>query len=101
MPHKKVDRARLFLSYDALKGFKEMLSEEEYVRRKELSEDRCYELDWKIHQIKEGDLIEITYYTGKAYQIVRGEVQVIDLDKGYIYINDQKINLKNLFSLEL
>lgn len=101
MPHKKVDRARLFLSYDALKGFKEMLLEEEYVPKKELSEDRCYELDWKIHQIQTGDLVEVIYYTGSTYSKIRGKVQLINLDQHIIYINDHKIYLQNLFSLEL
>lgn len=55
---KKVDRARLFLSFDALKGFKELLVEDTSVPRKELCEDQCYELDWKIHQLKEGDQVE-------------------------------------------
>ena len=50
---KKVDRARLFLSFDALKGFKELLVEDTSIPRKELCEDQCYELDWKIHQLKE------------------------------------------------
>lgn len=101
MPHKKVDRARLFLSYDALKGFKEMLVEEEYVPKKELSEDRCYELDWKIHQLQIGDFVEVIYYTGSTYSKIRGEVQLIDLDKRILYIKDHKIYLQNLFSLEL
>jgi hypothetical protein len=30
--HKKVDRARLFLIFDALKGFKELLLEKNYVK---------------------------------------------------------------------
>lgn len=101
MPHKKVDRARLFLSYDALKGFKEMLVEEEYVPKKELSEDRCYELDWKIRELQVGDLVEVIYYTGSTYSKIRGEVQFIDLNQHIIYIKDHKIDLRNLFSLEL
>ncbi len=51
--HKKVDRARLFLSFDALKGFKELLQEDTKIPRKELCEDQYYELNWKIHQIQE------------------------------------------------
>ena len=55
--HKKVDRARLFLSYDALKGFKELLQEDTTIPRKELCEDQFYELDMKILQIQEGNTI--------------------------------------------
>ena len=77
---KKVDRARLFLSYDALKGFKELLQEDTTMPRKELCEDQYYELDWKIHQIQEGDTIEIVYYTGSSYSQIRGIVQTVNLN---------------------
>lgn len=73
--HKKVDRARLFLSFDALKGFKELL--------------------------QEGDEVELVYYTGSSYSKIRGTIQIVNLNDHYIYINDHKIQLKNIFSLEL
>ena len=99
--HKKVDRARLFLSYDALKGFKELLQEDTTIPRKELCEDQCYELDWKIHQIQEGDEIEVIYYTGYSYSKIRGIIQTVNLEDRCIYINNHKIQLNNIFSLEL
>lgn len=99
--HRKVDHARLFLSYDALKGFKELLQEDNTIPKKELCEDQYYELDWKIHQIHEGDEIEITYYTGYSYPKIKGIVQIINLEDHYIYINNHKIQLNNIFSLEL
>lgn len=98
---KKVDRARLFLSYDALKGFKELLQEDTTIPRKELCEDQYYELNWKIHQIQEGDTIEVVYYTGSSYSQIRGIVQTVNLNDHYIYINHHKIQLKNICSLEL
>ena len=99
--HKKVDRARLFLSYDALKGFKELLQEDTTIPRKELCEDQYYELDWKIHQIQEGDEIELIHYKGYSYSKIRGIIQTVNLEDRYIYINDHKIQLKNICSLEL
>ncbi|EEF93064.1 hypothetical protein CATMIT_02372 [Catenibacterium mitsuokai DSM 15897] len=98
---KKVDRARLFLSFDALKGFKELLIEDTSVPRKELCEDQYYELDWKIHQLKEGDQVEVIYYTGSSYSKITGIVQSINLTHHYIYINNHKIQLMNICSLEL
>lgn len=98
---KKVDRARLFLSYDALKGFKELLVEDTSIPRKELCEDQYYELDWKIHQLQEEDQVEVVYYTGSSYSKMIGIVQTINLDHHYIYIDNHKIQLKNICSLEL
>ena len=55
----KLNRAKLFLSYDALKGFKEKIHEKEriIVEKPILSDDQLFELDWKIHQIKKGMVI--------------------------------------------
>ena len=95
--HKKVDRARLFLSFDALKGFKELLQEDTTIPRKELCEDRYYELDWKIHQIQEGDEVELVYYTGSSYSKIRGTIQIVNLNDHYIYLNNHKNQLYNMF----
>ena len=60
----KLNRAKLFLSYDALKGFKERIHEKEriVVSKPVLSEDQLYELDWKIKQAKVGEMISVVYF---------------------------------------
>ena len=62
-----LNRAKLFLSYDALKGFKERIHEKEriIVEKPVLLEDQLYELDWKIKQIKVGMMINIIYFSMK------------------------------------
>ena len=55
----------------------------------------------KIHQIQEGDEVELVYYTGSSYSKIRGTIQIVNLNDHYIYINNHKIQLKNIFSLEL
>ena len=95
--HKKVDRARLFLSFDALKGFKELLQEDTTIPKKELCEDQSYELNWKIHQIQEGDEVELVYYTGSSYSKIRGTIQIVNLNDHYIYIKTIKYSLKISF----
>lgn len=63
----KADRAKLFLPFDALKGFREALAEKEriVVPKTELSEDRKEELDRLLHQIKPGDIITVVYFITK------------------------------------
>ena len=67
--NKRLNRAKLFLSYDALKGFKERIHEKEriIVEKPILSDDQLYELDWKIHQIKQGMMLEVIYYEKDIY----------------------------------
>lgn len=82
---KKVDRARLFLSFDALKGFKELLVEDTSVPRKELCEDQCYELDWKIHQLKEGDQVEVIYYI--LVHLIQKSQELYNLSTSFIILS--------------
>ena len=61
MQSRTLNRAKLFLSFDSLKGYKEMVKKKEriVVKRPELSEDSYYELNWKIHQVRVGEMIKI------------------------------------------
>ena len=68
-----VGRAKLFLSFDALKGFRSYIKEKErvIVQRPSLSEDDYFNLDRKIHYIKKSylsqqksiDNVTLIYYT--------------------------------------
>ena len=83
MQPNQLNRAKLFLSYDALKGFKERIHAKEriVVKKPILSEDQLYELDWKIKQIKPGMMISVVYFDNYQYVYKEGIVTQIDLDK--------------------
>lgn len=55
---KRADRAKQFMPFDALKGYREALKERERIKapKRDLSEDYMEELDRKFHQIKKNDL---------------------------------------------
>ena len=61
------ERAKIFAPFDALKGFREMLSEAEIVheQRRELSVDQIEYLSSIINTLEFGMLIEVTYYVEK------------------------------------
>ena len=82
MQPNQLNRAKLFLSYDALKGFKERIHAKEriVVEKPILSEDQLYELDWKIKQIKPGMMISVVYFDNYQYVYKEGIVTQIDLD---------------------
>lgn len=104
----KLNRAKLFLSYDALKGFKEKIHEKEriIVEKPILSDDQLFELDWKIHQIKKGMVIEVIYYeiykkNNGFYIYKKGIVADVDLDnKREIQIVDKAILISNILKIE-
>ena len=78
----RANRAQIFQSFDALKGFREILKEKErvIVPKKMLSEDDLAELDYKIHQVKIGMIIQITYYDNGQYIQIEGKVAKLDPD---------------------
>ena len=104
MQSRTLNRAKLFLSFDSLKGYKEMVKKKEriVVKRPELSEDSYYELDWKIHQIKEGELIKIIYFDRFEFISLEGMVTAIDLEnKKQIKIVDKVIAIDNIMKIEM
>lgn len=103
MPN-KAQRAKLFLSFDALKGFQEFLRQEEriVVPCRILSEDEYAQLEWKIHMIKPHDIITIIYYDGNDHVKLCGMVAKIDLiSTKTIQIVDKIIKIQDIVDIEL
>ena len=97
-----LNRAKLFLSYDALKGFKERIHEKEkiIVSKPVLSEDQLYELDWKIKQIKVEMMISVIYFDKDQYVYKKGIVTNVDLEyKKSITIVDKCISINNIINI--
>ena len=81
--HPKMDRAeraKQFIPFDALKGFREALAEKERITipRKELSKDWEAELDEKLHRVQRMDLVTAEYYQDGEYVQVTGTVAAVD-----------------------
>lgn len=104
MQPNQLNRAKLFLSYDALKGFKERIHAKEriVVEKPILSEDQLYELDWKIKQIKPGMMISVIYFDNNQYVYKEGIVAQIDLDnKNFIVIVSTKIKIISIMKINI
>ena len=61
-------RAKQFLPFDALNGFREALAEKEQcpVFKKDLSDDQKEWLDRILRQIRKTDMIEVEYFHSMA-----------------------------------
>lgn len=103
MPKSRAKRAQIFQSFDALKGFREILNEQErvIVPKKELSEDDLNQLDYIIHQIKVGMIVQVIYYEKNQYVKLEGIVSKFNLDTKIIQIVKTKINLLDILSIEI
>lgn len=97
----KADRARQFLPFDALKGYKEaiMAKRKVVIEKKELSEDDAENLSYKFNQIKVGTIIKVIYFSNEEYVACEGMVSKIDLDNKVIQIVKTKINVNDIVNI--
>lgn len=96
-------RAQIFQSFDALKGFRELLKEQEYVvvPMKQLSEDALEQLNYTIYQVKVGMMVRLIYAEKGVYIQVEGKVSKLNLDTKMIQIVKKKINIPTIVSIEI
>lgn len=73
-------RAKQFMPFDALKGFREAIAEKEriIVPKRDLSEEQKAQLERKIRQIQKEDIITVEYFQNREYVQVTGRVTRID-----------------------
>ncbi|CAM3168258.1 YolD-like family protein [Streptobacillus ratti] len=98
-----MDRAKQFVSYSPLKGFYELIHEKEILlqERMELSEEQYEELNFKINNIRKGDILKIKWYKEKGYVETFGKVSNIDLENGIIVIIKEKISIEDIVEIEI
>jgi len=103
MQNNKLDRARQFLPFDALKGFREMLleKEREIEERRELSLDNIEAIDLTFKDINIGTKIKIIYYDEYHYIEIIDIVKRIDNIDKKIYLNNKIIDFKDIIRIEI
>ena len=95
-------RAKLFLPFDSLKGFRDYLKckERVVVDKKQLSSDACEVLDRKLQQIQKGQMVKIVYYDQQEYVKVEGMVSKFDPEYlRLIQIVDKVINIHDIIEI--
>ena len=98
----KIQRAHIFSAFDALKGFREMLKEQErvIVPKRMLSEDDLEILNQKIHAVEKGMMVTLIYFENGDYVKKTGRVAKISFDENYIQIVKTKIPLKSIVDIQ-
>lgn len=98
----KIQRAHIFSAFDALKGFREMLKEQErvIVPKRMLSEDDLEILNQKIHAVEKGMMVTLIYFENGDYVKKTGRVAKISFGENYIQIVKTKIPLKSIVDIQ-
>lgn len=96
------NRAKQFMPFDALKGFREALAEKErvVVLKKELSEDKKSELNYKLRQLQKMDIVTVDYFREGEYVQITGVVSAIDKEGKILSIVNTKIAFDDISDLQ-
>lgn len=97
------DRARQFLPFDALKGFKDLIKEVERVKvnKKELTEENIEKLSKTILSLEKGMMVKVIYFEQDEYLKLEGIVSKIDITNRFIMIVKKRISLDDIFEIEV
>lgn len=99
----EVDRASQFLSFDALKGFKEaiLLKEKKEENKKILFDDFNDILNLKLKKIKKGDIIKIKSFYNLEYIETVSEVKEINYSFKYLLLSNSKIYFDDILDISI
>ena len=104
----RLNRAKLFAPYDALKPFESTVHAKDtvYVRRKELSEFAQECLDQRLRRLERSDVVTVTWFQATetdrdSGQYVTGTGTVTKIDRIYrvIYLDKQAIPVRDILDL--
>ena len=102
----RLDRAKQFLPFDALDGFRELLkkAEVEIEEKRDLSEESLSALEKEFNKMEVNSMIKVNYYNYqlKKYVEISGIVTEINRIKKKITIDKERnINISDIQSLEV
>ena len=99
------ERAKIFAPFDALKGFREMLAQDEIIHEPKIEprEDLICELSNTINSLKVGMMIEVKYYVAECecYKKMIGIFTKIDKVYKKITIVKTKINIEDILDIKI
>lgn len=98
------DRAKQFMPFSALAGFKEALEqvERQYEspKRRKLSENERQQLDLRLQQLQKNDRVTITHYQQDRLVVSCDRFVKIVEDQTAIQLSQQRIFIEDILNLE-
>ena len=96
-------RAKQFMPFDALKGFREALEEKERIKvaKRELSEEEKEALDKILNTIRKKDIILVEYFQEGEYTEKTGMVSGIDTMTRMLEVVHTRIPFDDITRLEV
>lgn len=84
------ERAKIFMPFDALKGYREALAERERrataVPMSELSDERRSEMSRVVAGLEPGETVCVSHYVDGRYETVVGPLSKVDVTAGVMHV---------------
>lgn len=99
----KLERAKIFMPFDALKGFRAALKAKEQIKvcKKEFAEDYLEELDQKLKSAQIGQMVKVVYYQANNYYELVGILTKIDYQNKLIKIVKKEIRALDIIIFDI
>jgi len=96
------ERAKIFVPFDPLKGFRAALSERERIRVPEgdLTEEDAREFSDRLTRVTKGSMVAVTFYDDGVYRRVEGCVSRVDLMARELVVVDVHVPLDAVRRIE-
>ena len=101
VPH--ADRAHIFMPFAALRGYYDLVREQERVPepKRLLTEEDALRLSQTLTLVRKGDMVRITYYDQGAYESAVARVSQVDLAYRCLHLDCGKVCLDDVADLEV
>lgn len=104
MPERRprADRAQQFMPFAALRDYYDLVRERERTvePRRELTEERAFELSQRLAQVERRKMASVVYYDGEAYATARGLVSDIDEADRTLTVVRTRIPFDDIWDIE-
>lgn len=101
----RLERAKLFAPFDAMKGLKEALRDREErharVARHEISEEQAEENSRAILKLERGMLVEVYCHHAFHDVVIRGRVTGLDLARKMLSLDGENILFDDIYAVSI
>ena len=103
MQNRKINRAKQFMPFAALKGYFDLIKTCEKIKedKKELSEHEAEKISNTLNKLQKGMLVEITYYNIDFYNKIKGIISEIDKNYKVLSIIKKKIKFCDIIEIQI
>ena len=99
----ELERAKIFMPFDALKGLRQALKEKEKIvaKKVDLTQDDIEEISKTLSQLKKRQMVSVTYYDGEDYTKIVGLVSKIDAISQTLTVVQTNIKFEDILEISI